>query len=360
MDRCRRDLCNWLLDNTCNLFLFIIVFGALVTMLYVSIKISEQVTHSTATSVQVTTLTDPKQHYSMCYATFSDANKNVSLNVMDMMFLAQAAYEMDYFNLTELIGEYFDDKFNITYRNFKTPTFFHMRSKVGLLDIVAIRGTKTVLDVIQDIGLFIEVVTFQTLGAIFPFLTYLPTTFIQDILYYCSLVEGLINADVRQGFDAPIQKYITDHIISRNDNTTIFILGHSLGGGIAEIVAAKLYSVSTINVITSFGMCSPGVLYSAAKFGFTMDALDLTSQSLLPRRDLVSVIDMHGGNIQNVECYASQVYQCHLVQTVLCELYHTCPTTNFTHKSIFDCYCYNSTYDYKFSNCMNVTTCNQC
>eukprot|EP00486_Rosalina_sp_Unknown_P013889 CAMPEP_0201595904 /NCGR_PEP_ID=MMETSP0190_2-20130828/192753_1 /ASSEMBLY_ACC=CAM_ASM_000263 /TAXON_ID=37353 /ORGANISM="Rosalina sp." /LENGTH=177 /DNA_ID=CAMNT_0048056047 /DNA_START=535 /DNA_END=1065 /DNA_ORIENTATION=- len=110
----------------------------------------------------------------------------------------------------------------------------------------------------------------------------------------------------------------------------MYLVGHSLGGGISEIVAANLHEWATgqklKSHVQSFGVCSPGVLLSSAKFGFGVEALDKTSTSLLPRRDIVSKVDEHGGSIQYSECDAGSFLQCHMTDNVLCEVFYGCPT----------------------------------
>ena len=53
-------------------------------------------------------------------------------------------------------------------------------------------------------------------------------------------------------------------------------MGHSLGGGVAQIVAANVYEDINQNVM-SFGLSSPGTFYSSKKFGFETEALTFTS-----------------------------------------------------------------------------------
>ncbi len=86
---------------------------------------------------------------------------------------------------------------------------------------------------------------------------------ITAMIYYASMTEQLINADVRAGFDEPIYDYLStiyDYL-----STHLHIVGHALGGGIASIVAANLFENDYDSFITSFG-----VLYSSAKFGCNM------------------------------------------------------------------------------------------
>ena len=123
----------------------------------------------------------------------------------------------------------------------------------------------------------------------------------------------------------------------------MYFVGHSLGGGIAQIVAANLHeNHEDLNLgsnVQSYGVCSPGTLMSSAKFGFSVEALDITSSSLLPRRDVVSMIDDHGGSIQYSECNADSFQTCHYLENVLCELFRGCPMSlgrDITHDVMVD------------------------
>ena len=133
------------------------------------------------------------------------------------------------------------------------------------------------------------------------------------------------------------------------------------GGGVAQITAARLHQEGFSDQIRSGSMSSPGVLLSSAKFDFAVDDLDITSNSILPRRDVISLIDDHGGNVQEVACNAESVLTCHLVETVICEVYTNCPSsTQNVNKNLFDCYCFDSItgdrlIDYKFGHCMNAS-----
>ena len=188
------------------------------------------------------------------------------------------------------------------------------------------RGTSNLVEMLQDVSLFVEVGLFES--------------FKQQIIYYGSYIEGVINADVRAEFDDPVIQY-AEAYLSRLESgcsfssssinnwsgpTTLYFAGHSLGGGISEIVAANLQEHGGYKShIQSFGVCSPGVLLSSAKFGFGVEALDKTSSSLLPRRDFVSMVDEHGGNIQYTDCDAESAASCHLLDNALCELFYGCP-----------------------------------
>ena len=134
---------------------------------------------------------------------------------------------------------------------------------------------------------------------------------------------GIINSEIRQQFG-------DDYLGTLNDSTNMYIVGHSLGGAISQKVGAQLYeSISNGNFnytfsISSFGLNSPGSLYSSGKFSFEMESLQLTSISLLTERDVVSMVDQHSGTIQEIDCEQDFYYQCHLLTSPICEMFENC------------------------------------
>ena len=108
----------------------------------------------------------------------------------------------------------------------------------------------------------------------------------------------------------------------------VYIVGHSLGGAISQVVGSRLYEASDdfnqTFYIASFGINSPGTLYSSAKFDFEMDSLQLTSMSLLTENDIVGMVDLHSGTIQEIKCDKEFYFQCHFISTAICEMLQNC------------------------------------
>ena len=95
-----------------------------------------------------------------------------------------------------------------------------------------------------------------------------------------------------------------------------------------QVVAAQLYEASSkfdqSFYVSSFGLNSPGTLYSSAKFGFEIDSLQLTSTSLLTENDIVSMVDQHSGTVQQIQCNQDFYFQCHFSGTPICEMFSNC------------------------------------
>ena len=135
----------------------------------------------------------------------------------------------------------------------------------------------------------------------------------------------------------------------------VFDSGHSLGGGIAQIVGANLYEDDFESYVSSFGSNSPGTKFSSAKLGYTTESLRITSTSVVTDRDLVSAIDEHSGLIQEINCDANNVLECHLTETPICQMLAGCPSNVPRNLDYLNCYCYEEENDFKFGYCMNLT-----
>ena len=105
-------------------------------------------------------------------------------------------------------------------------------------------------------------------------------------------------------------------------------------------MGGRLYhnGYGNLGTVHSFGISSPGTLYSARKFGFTVDDVDQSGIAMIPRGDLMPMIDGNGGNIQMIQC-AEPTARCHRSVNTLCELYDKCDTELFRNRTFMDCMC---------------------
>ena len=186
---------------------------------------------------------DFSQHFSLCDTVFQDATQadEYSLSVIDVLVLTQLVYEQDNFNLTTMVELYFNDSYKIVNQSDKEPVWFHMRPNIDYsysnettsdedevnVDFIVVRGTSSPLDALQDISIFLEIVTLQILSWVFPFLNALPDSFTRSIVYYSSLPEGVINGEAISDFSKEIYEYATDVLTEYESNgrtTNLFIV----------------------------------------------------------------------------------------------------------------------------------------
>lgn len=92
--------------------------------------------------------------------------------------------------------------------------------------------------------------------------------------------------------------------------------GHSLGGGLAGIVGAKLK-------LPSVAFSPPGLKFSRLKHGLRLRDLAHTTV-VAPIRDPVPLVDKHTGLVQHTGCNESSALLCHLPQLMVCDLLQRC------------------------------------
>ena len=233
-----------------------------------------------------------------------------------------------------------DNNENNNYQVFENLTFYNNNSNQEL-HVISVRGTMSMSDVLQDLSLWCEVTILETISYLYPILNVIPISFARDIVYYSSKIEGIINNNLRARFDEPIYQYINENIYdnyNNKSNITLVITGHSLGGGISQIVGARLRSDGKENIRT-FGLSAPGTLYSSKKFGYDIQSLDQTFTVLLPRYDIVGMVDQHGGFVQNMDCDQGSFLYCHKSATSLCSLINHCDVNTATNPEMIKKFC---------------------
>jgi hypothetical protein len=232
----------------------------------------------------------------------------------------------------------------------KKPAFYHFDNINDTSGLIAVRGTYVFSDVLQDISLYSEVAILQSVSYVIPLTAILPIGFLRDWVWVAGKTsDGLIDPSIRDQFDKPVLEFLRDKF-EANPNRSVLIAGHSLGGAIAQIVAAKIADKYKTDKVYSFGLSSPGTVFTSEKFGFSIEALDKTSLSVLPRRDPVAMGDQHGGAWQLIECDATQSLGCHSSDRSFCELYHNCGSESARNKTFADCLC--NTDDGTWAGCM--------
>ncbi|CAJ1357586.1 unnamed protein product [Effrenium voratum] len=99
--------------------------------------------------------------------------------------------------------------------------------RLGGTRVFALKGTSSWRDVYADIKLFATIEVFQALSKIVPILSLLPVPLVQSIVGYTGFSE------------ANMWKVLEEAIDSSNPSDVTVVTGHSLGGLIAQIVAAR-------------------------------------------------------------------------------------------------------------------------
>lgn len=101
---------------------------------------------------------------------------------------------------------------------------------------------------------------------------------------------------------------------------TIALTGHSLGGGVAMLVGAKLK-------LPAISFSGPNSLLSSIKFGFSTENLNTFALNVVPQRDPIARVDDFALITQQIRCrieHNEPSYLCHSIVRTICEIQFTC------------------------------------
>lgn len=184
--------------------------------------------------------------------------------------------------------------------------------------VVAVKGTSTIMDALVDTNLFATVQVLQAFSQWMPVLTVLPRLVIQWMLQH-------IHLHTAQQFEQRIRNNLIDTIktfVEEHPDDYFVLTGHSLGGGFAQIAAARLTLPAVV-------WSAPGTVYSAKRFGIEVQALKQNVVSVMPDHDAVPRVDLQGGMLQLIECRLKDgtegnAMKCHSLLKTACEVWRVC------------------------------------
>jgi len=206
------------------------------------------------------------------------------------------------------------------------PTWFYIHNPQAKFHVVAIRGTNNIDDVLSDMVLWVEISILQVINTFLPLLNLWTHSLTTTIVEYGSLWSSAMYPDAISEYYSPPYKLIKNKNLDEDEY--VLFLGHSLGGGVAQICAAKLWENHKNTM--SFSLSGPGTKYSTKKFGFTRKALQFTSINVIGERDPIPLVDDHEGLITTLRCRRELVSDCHLAGQSMCEIAASC-WANSTH-----------------------------
>eukprot|EP00931_Biecheleriopsis_adriatica_P085755 TRINITY_DN60561_c0_g1_i1.p1 TRINITY_DN60561_c0_g1~~TRINITY_DN60561_c0_g1_i1.p1 ORF type:complete len:686 (+),score=56.82 TRINITY_DN60561_c0_g1_i1:77-2134(+) len=180
--------------------------------------------------------------------------------------------------------------------------------------VIAFRGTHVVNEILLDAYMWSTIKGMQLFDEWVPLFNLLPRHVLERLLV-------LAHWRVWFGEELP-----WEHLVRYASNIKAYceslgyellLTGHSLGGGMAQIIAGRLGSPAVV--------FSPvGVSFSSSFFGIDLQTVMKSVVAVVPVRDPVPSIDEQAGLLQPIDCTAESAMGCHGLRQTGCELITAC------------------------------------
>lgn len=250
------------------------------------------------------------------------------LTLTDMVFFADLAYKTDYGlkNVTDIYKDYFKYHYNLRWNfvhiNTQKPSFYHIRDSKNKINVIAIRGTTDVRDWVENGKIWNEVLVFQALISFLPWSSLIPLNVVANYISYAAILDYAYSRSDRTYIDA-LEYYLNEKVNVKNKRRTedFYLVGHSLGGGLAKIVGSRLK-------LQAVSISSPGEMYNHKKYSYTLDDLQKYTASFGSRDDFISWLDKPGGLVQKVRKESGgDPFKAHSIEDTYCDIKKKCQFT---------------------------------
>lgn len=191
----------------------------------------------------------------------------------------------------------------------KRNTFIHVNR--GMTHIVAVRGTSSAVEALQDINLWMPVAFVQLANSMGP-------TFYSTKSVLATLTHG--SREMRGEIMKDLVRYVKDLKDKYSGpGYKLYITGHSLGGGLATAVGAA-FNIPAVT-FSAPGLRATATILEPQPLD---DALIRESVNVVPDRDPVPTVDEQTGAVLHVKCPLASRISCHRLMVTMCELIASC------------------------------------
>jgi len=252
--------------------------------------------------------------------TVSDRCHDTQLSLVDFGKMSEISYAQSQAEANQRLNTSFPG-WKVVHKTERSDhiDFMHVKRVGGHTHIIAVRGTQTTFDMIQDLNLWLPSVFLQIVGTIGPPIGY-RRNLLKTITKLTSSLQLLGGSqEVNPRAFTSLLQYVRSQVNKTNlGEKQIYITGHSLGGGYAAIVGA-------LESITAVTFSAPGLEATSAILSPTpeLPRLRFTGINVVPDGDLVPQVDSQSGSVLKINC-AKNAIDCHSIQSTLCELAAKC------------------------------------
>ena len=254
--------------------------------------------------------TFPTQKYPIC-SYFGESNY-----VLNQAFLSMIVYDDNEKNIEKGVNIFLGPNWNIIYYDlYSSPSFIHLMNNETNEHNIVIRGTTNIKEYYEDFTLYSEILVLFIFNRVIPIFGSMPNEIIQTIIKQASIFEQyVLYSDLENRFHNGMMQYIETFI--KKQNNSLLISGHSLGGIIATIVAAKLRDKHW--PVKSMAINSPGIYFLIKKFGIKIQHLRKISTSILSAYDVLSQsIGENTGLVAYIGWYLHYIYIIY-IRSIIC------------------------------------------
>eukprot|EP00929_Paragymnodinium_shiwhaense_P112776 TRINITY_DN81047_c0_g1_i1.p1 TRINITY_DN81047_c0_g1~~TRINITY_DN81047_c0_g1_i1.p1 ORF type:complete len:934 (-),score=101.50 TRINITY_DN81047_c0_g1_i1:86-2887(-) len=199
--------------------------------------------------------------------------------------------------------------------------------------IIAVRGTDptNLGHVLEDIRMWTEPVLLRMLTVVFPTINIWTGALVDTWLYTTHSLLRSLELDVGPWTYESLLEHVRTTYDEAEGSPPLIFTGHSLGGGIAQVAAARsgssVVAISPPGLLQSFMKHWRGDSMESVAKNATSHAAHRRSVSLVVDGDWVSKFDGHPGFVQTIACDREDLAlfgSCHLVESTICHLVKAC------------------------------------